>query len=189
MAGVPLISMKSTARLTMLLVAILLSSTSMAIRHWMPSGLRLLLVSGASLPTRRLVIPKRSTGSVPCSPWRLTLDTTAQHRGAYWLVVNRLLAELGIEELKDNCGQKPERLWYGNQGAVFKVNDGASCPAFLLKTSTLMTPLSTRTASAKRSTSSVANGSYRSSCAPLTTMSRVLLRPCHGCRRRWHGLV
>ena len=41
------------------------------------------------------------------------LDTTAQHRGAYWLIVNRLLADLGLDELKDNCGQKPERLWYG----------------------------------------------------------------------------
>ena len=66
-------------------------------------------------------------------PLEIDLDTTAQHRGAYWLVVNRLLAELGIDELKDNCGQKPERLWYGNQGAVFKVNDGAIVPAFLLE--------------------------------------------------------
>ncbi len=31
--------------------------------------------------------------------------SSQQHRGAYWLVVNRLLQELGLEELKDNCGQ------------------------------------------------------------------------------------
>ena len=60
------------------------------------------------------------------------LDTTAQHRGAYWLIVNRLLADLGIKELKDNCGQKPERLWYGNQDAIVQYNDGAVVPDFLL---------------------------------------------------------
>ena len=60
------------------------------------------------------------------------LDTTAQHRGAYWLIVNRLLADLGLKELKDNCGQKPERLWYGNQNAVVQYNDGAVVPDFLL---------------------------------------------------------
>jgi predicted P-loop ATPase len=60
------------------------------------------------------------------------LETTAQHRGAYWLIVNRLLADLGLKELKDNCGQKPERLWYGNQNAVVQYNDGAVVPDFLL---------------------------------------------------------
>ncbi len=60
------------------------------------------------------------------------LDTTAQHRGAYWLIVNRLLADLGLEKLSDNCGQKPERLWYGNTSAVFQTNIDASVPAFLL---------------------------------------------------------
>ena len=60
------------------------------------------------------------------------LETTAQHRGAYWLIVNRLLAELGIKELKDNCGQKPERLWYGNTKAQVKLNEGAEVPDFLL---------------------------------------------------------
>ena len=50
------------------------------------------------------------------------LSTTSQHRGAYWLIVNRLLADLGLEELKDNCGQKPERLWYGNSNAEFHLS-------------------------------------------------------------------
>ena len=60
------------------------------------------------------------------------LETTAQHRGAYWLIVNRLLADLGLDELKDNCGQKPERLWYGSTGTTRCINDGALVPAFLL---------------------------------------------------------
>jgi hypothetical protein len=65
-------------------------------------------------------------------PLETELDTTNQHRGAYWLIVNRLLQELGIEELKDNCGQKPERLWYGNTNAVVQHNEAALVPAFLL---------------------------------------------------------
>ena len=66
-------------------------------------------------------------------PLDMELSTPSQHRGAYWLVVNRLLAELDLEALKDNCGQKPERLWFGNTGAVFTNNPGASVPAFLLE--------------------------------------------------------
>ena len=65
-------------------------------------------------------------------PLAIDLDSTAQHRGAYWLIVNRLLAELGIKELKDNCGQKPERLWYGHQDAQVQLNEGAVVPDFLL---------------------------------------------------------
>jgi predicted P-loop ATPase len=65
-------------------------------------------------------------------PLETELKTANQHRGAYWLIVNRLLQELGIDELKDNCGQKPERLWYGNTKAVVKLNDTALVPAFLL---------------------------------------------------------
>ena len=65
-------------------------------------------------------------------PLETDLKTASQHRGAYWLIVNRLLQELGIDELKDNCGQKPERLWYGNTDAVVKLNDTALVPSFLL---------------------------------------------------------
>ena len=39
----------------------------------------------------------------------IQLDSLAQHRAAYWLVVNRITQELGLESLKDNAGQKPER--------------------------------------------------------------------------------
>ena len=48
------------------------------------------------------------------------------------MIVNRLLQELGLDELKDNCGQKPERLWYGNTKAEVKLNEPACVPAFLL---------------------------------------------------------
>ena len=51
-------------------------------------------------------------------PLGLELQTTAQHKAAYHFIVSRLLADLGIERLKDNCGEKPERLWYGNTKAL-----------------------------------------------------------------------
>ena len=61
------------------------------------------------------------------------LKSAAEHRGAYWLVVDRLLQELGLDKLKDNCGQKSERLWYGNTKATVKLNDqDAVVPEFLL---------------------------------------------------------
>ena len=65
-------------------------------------------------------------------PLETELKTAGQHKGAYWLIVNRLLQELGLDELKDNCGQKPERLWYGNTKAEVKLNEPACVPAFLL---------------------------------------------------------
>jgi len=65
-------------------------------------------------------------------PLGMQLTSTSQHRGAYWLVVNRLFADLGIETIKDNCGQKPERLWYGNTNADWLTNEGALVPEFLL---------------------------------------------------------
>ncbi len=65
-------------------------------------------------------------------PLGMQLQSTSQHRGAYWLVVNRLFADLGIETIKDNCGQKPERLWYGNTDAKWNINADALVPEFLL---------------------------------------------------------
>ena len=65
-------------------------------------------------------------------PLETDLESASQHRGAYWLIVNRLLADLGLEALKDNCGQKPERLWYGSSNSTSRLNDGAMVPAFLL---------------------------------------------------------
>ena len=66
-------------------------------------------------------------------PCEIQLTTVSQHRAAYWLVVNRLLVELGLDSLKDNCGQKPERLWYGNQSAAFQIREAAVIPEFILK--------------------------------------------------------
>ena len=67
-------------------------------------------------------------------PLAIDLATINQHRGAYFLVVNRLVQELGIDKLEDNCGQKPERLWYGNTNAVFQYNDSYQpVPDFLLE--------------------------------------------------------
>lgn len=61
------------------------------------------------------------------------LNTAAEHKGAYWLIVNRLLAELELEQLADNCGQKPERLWYGNNRTQTHVNEECEgVPQFLL---------------------------------------------------------
>ena len=65
-------------------------------------------------------------------PLAIELQTAPQHKGAYWLVVNRLLADLGLESLEDNCGQKRERLWYGNTNAQWQFNEGAEVPDFLL---------------------------------------------------------
>ena len=64
-------------------------------------------------------------------PLEIELNSTGQHRAAYWLIVNRLLVELGLDTLKDNCGQKPERLWYGNTKTLVKTNKG-QVPEFLL---------------------------------------------------------
>ena len=67
-------------------------------------------------------------------PLAIELETVAQHRGAYWLVVNRLIADLGLDTLKDNCGNKPERLWFGNQKAEFSFNkESEPVPDFLLQ--------------------------------------------------------
>ena len=66
-------------------------------------------------------------------PLALPLTNSGQHRGAYWLIVDRLLAELGLEKIEDNCGQKPERLWFGNTRAQWQHNAAYEpVPEFLL---------------------------------------------------------
>lgn len=66
-------------------------------------------------------------------PLSKQLHSIAEHRGAYWLIVNRLLADLSVEALSDNCGQKPERLWYGNNRTeIQKNNEFEPVPDFLL---------------------------------------------------------
>jgi hypothetical protein len=39
---------------------------------------------------------------------------------------------LDLDELKDNCGQKPERLWYGSTNCTTRLNANALVPDFLL---------------------------------------------------------
>ncbi len=80
-------------------------------------------------------------------PLEILLETTPQHKGAYWLVVDRLIVELGLDALKDNCGQKPERLWYGNTAAQFRWNTPQidrpiQVPAFLLEDISYQEPVS-----------------------------------------------
>ena len=84
------------------------SSTLTVTHHSRSSGIPPLLKNGALPPIHLLVTPMKAP--LPCCSLAIDLDTPTQHRGAYWLIVNRLLAELGLKELKDNCGQKPERL-------------------------------------------------------------------------------
>lgn len=70
-------------------------------------------------------------------PLGLELQSAAQHKAAYHFIVSRLLADLGIERLKDNCGEKPERLWYGNTNALTLFNQEDSyelVPADILET-------------------------------------------------------
>ena len=67
-------------------------------------------------------------------PLARQLNSSAEHRGAYWLIVNRLLAELELQELADNYGQKPERLWFGNSKAEVQTNkESEPVPDFLLE--------------------------------------------------------
>ena len=67
-------------------------------------------------------------------PLSMELQSPAQHKGAYWLIVDRLLAELSLEQLADNCGQKAERLWYGNTGTEVQINkEYEPVPQFLLE--------------------------------------------------------
>ena len=65
-------------------------------------------------------------------PLEKELASPGQHKGAYWLIVNRLLAELQLDKLEDNCGQKAERLWFGNTDAATTVRPGNCVPEFLL---------------------------------------------------------
>ena len=69
-------------------------------------------------------------------PLERELQTTvSEHRGAYWLDCQpSCLLTLDLTGLKDNCGQKPERLWYGNTAADFTFNkEVTAVPQFLLE--------------------------------------------------------
>ena len=76
----------------------------------------------------------RSTGSVLCSLLEKDLESTAQHRGAYWLIVNRLLADLGLDELKGQLWSEARApLVRQHVNADAHQPADASVPAFLLE--------------------------------------------------------
>ena len=68
-------------------------------------------------------------------PLEKNLHSLREHACAYQLIIDQLLPDLGLEKLSDNCGRKPERLWYGNKNAVFQYNENteAVVPAWSLE--------------------------------------------------------
>ena len=69
----------------------------------------------------RALFPQNPTGLYPAAPWCLLVDCRSS------------VAELGIDKLEDNSGQKPERLWFGNTNAEWQINSEAEpVPAWLL---------------------------------------------------------
>ena len=56
------------------------------------------------------------------------LATAWEHRTFYQFIALKLASELSFE-IQDDCGQKPERLWYGHSEATIIMNDGAHVPA------------------------------------------------------------
>lgn len=68
-------------------------------------------------------------------PLEKNLHSLTEHACAYQLIIDQLLPDLGLEKLSDNCGRKPERLWYGNKNAVFQFNENseAAVPAWSLE--------------------------------------------------------
>lgn len=58
----------------------------------------------------------------------IPLTTSWEHKAVYTYIAIKLATELGIE-FKDDCGQKPERLWYGNDQAIVHLNAEAVVPA------------------------------------------------------------
>jgi hypothetical protein len=58
----------------------------------------------------------------------MPLSDVWEHKCVYNWVSFELAKELGIE-FKDPCGEKPERLWFGNTEAQIQLNDEACIPA------------------------------------------------------------
>ena len=106
----------------------------MATRRLHDSGLLILQGNGVLLPIHLQANRARAPVPSTISSRESSLIALAEHRGAYWLIVNRLLAELELQELADNCGQKPERLWFGNSKAEVQTNkEFEPVPDFLLE--------------------------------------------------------
>ena len=58
----------------------------------------------------------------------IPLTTAAEHKAVYRHIAGLLADELGIEFL-DDCGEKPERLWFGNTDSEMKLNASGIVPA------------------------------------------------------------
>lgn len=56
------------------------------------------------------------------------LATSIEHKSVYKFIANKLAAELKIQ-IKDDCGEKPERLWYGNDQTDVVINESALVPS------------------------------------------------------------
>lgn len=53
----------------------------------------------------------------------IPLSTPAEHKAVYRFIAQKLADELGVA-FKDDCGEKAERLWYGNTAASIQTNNG-----------------------------------------------------------------
>ena len=70
-------------------------------------------------------------------PLGKTLHSAAEHSAAYDWIVKRLISDLGLEDLNDNCGQKAERLWFGNTKTEIQTNDCEPVSADILSSLTI----------------------------------------------------
>jgi hypothetical protein len=57
----------------------------------------------------------------------IPLSTAGEHKAIYRFIANKLSTELKIE-FKDDCGEKPERLWFGNDQTETQLNAMAFVP-------------------------------------------------------------
>jgi len=62
----------------------------------------------------------------------IPLTSAHEHKAVYRFIADKLSNELGIT-FKDDCGEKPERLWYGNTHSETHLNDGAVVPASVVQ--------------------------------------------------------
>ena len=61
----------------------------------------------------------------------IPLSSAWEHKCIYSWLELELSRELQ-QEFKDDCGQKPERLWFGNTEAEVKINDDAFIPQYVI---------------------------------------------------------
>ena len=61
------------------------------------------------------------------------LTSAAEHKAVYKYLAQKLSTELGFT-IQDDCGEKPERLWYGNDAAQIQVNENAALSGSVIAT-------------------------------------------------------